>query len=171
MLRGETTMLRAPEDSDDGVLAALRNDLTIQRLLLGRPRPNSLVRVREWVSRLASDPASLFFVIASAEDGSAVGFLQITHMDPIDGIGRLGIAVHPDSARRGHGRAAIRLVGPYLRDVFGLRKIVLDVRADNAAALNLYRSLGFREVGVWRDHHRVGDSYLDVVSMEAFLTQ
>jgi RimJ/RimL family protein N-acetyltransferase len=108
-------------------------------------------------------------VIAAAEDCSAVGFLQVTEINLIDGHGTLGIAIHPGHARRGHARAAVRLVGPYLRDVFGLRKLILEVRSDNTAALALYRSLGFREVGVWREHHRIGDRYLDVVGMESSL--
>ncbi len=169
MIADATTVLRAPEVADEAVLTAIRNDLATQQMLLARPRPNSPSRVREWVSRLASDPSSVLFVIAEAESGSAIGFLQITEMDLVNGCGRLGIAVHPDHARRGHGRAAIAMVGPYLHQVFGVRKLILEVRADNQAALSLYRSLGYREVGVWRAHYRQGDTFHDVVAMEAFL--
>ena len=167
MIQDETTVLRPAEDADLGVLMAIRNDLGIQEMLLSRARPNTAARVSEWINRIGADPASVFFVIGEVKTGSAVGFIQATDLDFIDGHGSLGIAIHPDFARRGHARAAIRLLGSYLHGVFGLRKLTLQVRADNEAAIALYRSIGFRDVGTWRDHHRVGDRYVDVLAMEA----
>jgi RimJ/RimL family protein N-acetyltransferase len=159
--------LRPARDDDEDLLTAIRNDLGIQEMLLSRARPNTPARVREWINRMGSDPATVFFVIGEAQSGSAVGFIQATGLDFIDGYGTLGVAVHPDFVRRGHARAAIQLLGSYLHAVFGLRKLVLQVRADHEPAIALYRSLGFREVGVWKDHHRVGDRYVDVLGMEA----
>jgi RimJ/RimL family protein N-acetyltransferase len=47
--------------------------------------------------------------------------------------------------------------------------MILDVRADNDGAVRLYERIGFRRVGVWKRHYRVGDQYIDVLSMEWFL--
>jgi len=166
LIVGTTTSLREPRDADESVLAAMRNDVVMQQLLLARPRPNSRARVQHWLASVADDPASVLFVIADAETDEAVGFLQVREIDLLSGHGRLGIAVRTDRQRRGYARQAIELAGPYLRDVFSLRKLVLDVRADNADAIALYDAVGFRSVGTLRGHHRVGEIYHDVVVME-----
>jgi RimJ/RimL family protein N-acetyltransferase len=169
VINGETTRLRAPRPDDDALLATVRNDVQAQLLMLARPRPNGPDRVREWVQRIAGGSVSMFFVIADAETDAAVGYVQVTEMDLVSGHGRLGIAVDADQRGRGYGREAVVLVGGHVRTVFGLRKLVLDVRADNKAAVDLYRSLGFREVGVLEAHFRVGDAYHDVLVMEQAL--
>jgi RimJ/RimL family protein N-acetyltransferase len=174
MRRCATTILREPRPADDETLTALRNDVDLQLQLLARPRPNSVSRVRDWVERISSDPGAVFFVIAESTGadpsaGTAIGFLQLRDLDLVSGHGRLGIAVRAESQRRGHARRALDLAGSYGREVFGLRKIVLEVRADNDAARGLYRSAGFADVGVLREHHRVADRWYDVVVMERFL--
>ena len=56
------------------------------------------------------------------------------------------IAVRPESRRLGFGRAVTRAL---LTDAWqnGLDQVTLEVRASNEAAIALYRSLGFCEVG------------------------
>ncbi|MFN8039405.1 MAG: GNAT family protein [Acidimicrobiales bacterium] len=160
-----STRLRPVVDADLDVLGELRNDLDVQLLLLARPRPNSPERVRQWVSRLADDPAAALFAIADRDD-ACVGFVQLTAIDAVSSHARLGIAVAPEHRRRGHAAAAIAELWDYGHRVWGLRKLVLDVRADNRGALDLYEALGFERVGVHREHFRDGDRWHDVVVME-----
>ena len=56
------------------------------------------------------------------------------------------IGVRPEYRRLGFGRAIVRTL---LADAWQnkLDRVTLEVRASNAAALSLYRSLGFTEVG------------------------
>ena len=56
------------------------------------------------------------------------------------------IGVRPEYRRLGFGRAIVRAL---LADAWQnkLDRVTLEVRASNAAALSLYRSLGFTEVG------------------------
>jgi RimJ/RimL family protein N-acetyltransferase len=166
VIDGETTRLRAPIDDDLAVLGALRNDVALQQLLLARPRPNSPARVQDWIRRVSDDPAAVFFVVADRADDRAVGFVQITEVDLVSGHGRLGIALDGSARRRGHGREAVVLAARHVHAVFGVDKIVLDVRADNEAAIALYQGLGFREVGVLRAHYRAGEQRHDVLIME-----
>src|SRR6478609_8433200 len=105
MIDGTTTRLREPRESDLAALGALRNDLTLQRLLLAHGRPNSIDRVREWVNRVSSAPDSVFFVVADLED-EPIGFVQITALDLVDGHGQLGIALGDDRRGSGHGQEA-----------------------------------------------------------------
>ena len=67
------------------------------------------------------------------------------------------------------GQASLTLLEAYVREVFGLRKIVLEVLASNDGAIRLYLRHNYREVGRWQRHFRQGDDYADVVIMEKLL--
>lgn len=168
MINGERLRLREPRDADIAVLAELRNDLEVQRLLLARGRPNSLTRVQAWVDRTLNAEDAVFFIIADDRD-AALGFVQVTGLDLLDGHGRLGIAIRDVARGVGVGREAVQLVGRYVREVFNLRKLVLEVAASNATAIAAYESVGFRRVGVLVDHVVYGGIATNVVVMEWML--
>jgi len=58
----------------------------------------------------------------------------------------LSLAVDPQARRRGVARALLEQVEAAARDG-GATELVLELREDNAAALALYRSLGFDQTG------------------------
>jgi len=60
------------------------------------------------------------------------------------------IGVRPDRQGTGLGRALLR----DLLDAAGRRRIYLEVRTDNAAAIALYRSEGFATIGLRRQYYR-----------------
>ncbi len=62
------------------------------------------------------------------------------------------IAVHPDFRRLGIGEAVLRQVIEMVR-LRGGRLISLEVRPSNTAALNLYRKLGFKMMGVRQGYY------------------
>lgn len=169
MLTGSLVVLRAPVPADMPVLTAMRNDAALQRRLMAQPRPNDAARVQDWLNRRLGDPHGLFFVIAEATDDRAVGFVQLTGMDPVHGRADLGIALVATAQGRGYGRQAIELLEAHARDVFGLRKIGLRVLVENEAAFKLYRKLGYREVGVLAEDFYHGGAYHDVRVMEHLL--
>ena len=162
------TTSRAARDSDVPALAALRNDVATQHALLAAPRPNTLADVRAWVRRRTNDPEALFAVIADEND-VAIGFTQVVGIDTLSRHGSFGIAIAADRRGRGHGRAAIDHVFAAARADGRLDKLVLSVATDNAAAWALYRSMGFRDVGVHRRHYHGPDGWHDVALMERFL--
>jgi RimJ/RimL family protein N-acetyltransferase len=92
------------------------------------------------------------------EDGSEiVGSLgmQPTHAD---GVLSLGMWVLPEWRGRGGGRMLIEAaLEARPTDV---HKIELEVFPDNEAAIGLYRSTGFEEEGLRRDHYRRLDGSL-----------
>lgn len=51
----------------------------------------------------------------------------------------------------------------------GFRKIVLHALASNEHGKRLYRTCGFREVGVFEQHGTIDGDYADVVAMEKLL--
>jgi len=84
-------------------------------------------------------------------DAAVIGTLRVT--SDVDGAGVYGFAIDPDHQGRGIGRDVLRRVcaAEFAR---GGRRVHLEVEADNARALGLYTSLGFRPENI-EDYYRI----------------
>lgn len=166
MLQGKTVTLREFRDTDLPVLAAIRNDVELQRALMAAPRPNSRERVEDWLQRRANDPQGAFFVVAVSIGDVPIGFLQLVAIDMLSRHADLGICLTPEQHGLGRATEALALLEGYASGVLGLRKIVLHVLANNARAIAFYERRGFRRVGVLSEHHYHRGEFHDVLIME-----
>ena len=107
----------------------------LDRTAFGHPWGNDVRALRDIMTatprhraRVVEGPEGLQAVAMSGQSGS-YGYLQ-------------RLAVHPDARRHGHAR---RLVGDALHwmERRGASTALVNTGVDNAAALDLYRSLGF----------------------------
>lgn len=171
MIGDDRIVLRAWVQNDLDALAKLRNDLTLQEMLMSQPRPNSADRVQDWLSEKSGRDDGVFFVIAERDSDRVLGYIQVVNMNTMHGTGELGLCIGSDFQGSGYGSSAMVLLEDYLQRVFSLRKLLLQVLADNEVAVNFYRKLGFDEVGRMQDHFLNNGEYRDVVIMEKFLAQ
>lgn len=169
MIKGKKVTLRAWSVEDLGVLHGMRNDLSLQRQLMAHPRGNSLDQVRDWLTARAKSPEGLLLVIVNRTSGGVVGYIQAVGMDHINGIARIGICIAPESQGQGFGGEAMMLLEHYLKDVFGMRKLMLEVLAENDIAIGMYIRHGYREVGRQQQHYYFDGKYVDVVVMEKLI--
>lgn len=169
MLTGEKTILRAWHSDDLPVLQMMRNDLRLQQQLMTHPRGNSIDQVKDWLNVRTKASDGLFLVIACKSSDRAVGYIQVTKLDLLNGLGRLGICIEPASQGKGYGGESIALLEQHLHRVFGLRKLTLQVLAENERAIRLYARSGYREAGRLREHFYIGGKFSDVVLMERFI--
>jgi len=159
--------LRPPRDSDIDVLTTLRRDTALWHTLLAYPPPEppSVPEVRDWIARRSGEPGGCFLVVADDRD-QAVGFVQVMDVHRRGRLGKIGIALTAKARKKGLGGLALGQLLTYARDTLGLRKLLIEVRADNAAAIALFRAAGFDKVGVMRAHYGEGGDYHDVALME-----
>jgi ribosomal protein S18 acetylase RimI-like enzyme len=94
--------------------------------------------------------------------GSKYGLRTFNHI-----LGNLTLVVHPDWQGKGIGKMLFTQFLGEVRHLFPeIRRIELEARATNEAALGLYRSLGFVQEGVYRDKNRKQDgSFVDSIPM------
>lgn len=168
MLSLETTQirLRPVQSADLPNLSVLRNDFALQLQLLSSPRPNTIEQVQAWLQKRSSEPDSLFFVIAKLSDDECLGFVQLTQIQLLHGHASLGICLAPKARGQGYAKQALALLETYATAIFNLRKILLEVRADNQSAIRLYTQSGYRPIGVLESHFFAQGSYHDVLMME-----
>ena len=164
--------IRAAGPSDARALAALMATIYAEgRWFVGDmgPRAETLSRQLR-----AMDPAREIVLVAEERAGGAagdlVGWIEARRYLPtrLEHVASLTIAVAPGARGRGIGRRLMRAVVPWARRV-GVRKLRLDVRAGNEAALALYRAEGYVVEGVERDQIRDVDGFEDNVVMARFL--
>jgi RimJ/RimL family protein N-acetyltransferase len=67
---------------------------------------------------------------------------------------------------QGYGAEAMRLLLGYAFDHLNLHSVRLTVFAFNSRAIALYRRLGFKEAGRWRDGLRREGRFHDVILMD-----
>ncbi len=171
MIGDDRIVLRAWAQDDLDALGKLRNDLTLQEMLMSQPRPNSVDRVQDWLTGKSGRDDGVFFVIAKRDSDRVLGYAQVVNMNTMHGTGELGICIGPDVQGSGYGSSAMILLEDYLKRVFNLRKLLLHVLADNKDAVKFYLKLGFDEVGRMKEHFLNNGEYRDVVIMEKIFAQ
>ncbi|MFC7400389.1 GNAT family N-acetyltransferase [Chelatococcus sp. GCM10030263] len=125
------------------LLVAWRNDPEIHRGFFSRPA-FTLASQTEWFAQYALDPTDLYFAI-TVKDGLPIGTVSISRIDWQARKGEFGRFLIGDPLFRGrrYGREAALLAIAFARQQLGLRTLSLSVRPGNAAAIGLYRALGF----------------------------
>jgi ribosomal protein S18 acetylase RimI-like enzyme len=76
-----------------------------------------------------------------------------------------GVYVTTCVRRTGIGRALLQLLLAHAIKVEGLEQVVLSAATSQAAAIALYRSLGFRSFATEQRALKIGDRYVDFESM------
>jgi diamine N-acetyltransferase len=163
--------LRQPEDSDLDLLVSIRNNFSLQAMLMSLPRASNTQRVRDWLNNHLSNSQSVFFVIAETNTNIPCGYIQITNINFIHRNGELGICIDPYFQGKGYGKQAIYLLEKYIQEVFDLYKITLKVLENNHAAIRLYETLAYQKIGVYKEHFYHQGHWHNTVAMEKLLRQ
>ena len=146
--------LRELEWTDLTTLAALERDLFA----------DDAWSEQTWWAELAGRPRR-DYVVAVA-DGSVVGYAGLDVSGDVADV--MTVATAPTQQRKGIGRLLLddlvrRAVG------HGCEALLLEVRADNDAARNLYERNGFEVISVRRRYYQPGG--IDALVMRRLLTE
>jgi L-amino acid N-acyltransferase YncA len=86
------------------------------------------------------------------------------------GIAEVSVYVSRTARRRGAGRMALAALIECARQA-GYWKLVSRVFPENHASRGLIRSLGFREVGTYKKHGKLGGVWRDVIIVERLIPE
>jgi putative acetyltransferase len=116
-------------------------------------------------ARFAAKPASQTNLVAVVA-GKAVGMLFLSREDGRRAhVGSIGMAVHDAYAGRGVGRALMAAMVELADNWLQLKRIELNVYADNAQAIALYERFGFEREGLCRAFAWRRGAYADALAM------
>lgn len=151
VLRGALVRLRPLAESDLPLTRAWRNRDEIRRWFRTTDPIGATQHAAWWEAYRCRDDDFAWIVEEAGAAGAVrpVGMVALYAIDPAlreAEFGRLVVG-EPDAAGRGCAAEATRLVVDYaLRDL-GLRRVHLEVRADNERAIALYERTGFVRAG------------------------
>lgn len=95
----------------------------------------------------------------------AVGRCCLREEDHFAGHASVGIALAAGARGQGYGTEALRLLVDFAFVRRNLRRLHLEVLADNLPAIASYRKVGFVEEGRAREHAYARGVYMDIVRM------
>lgn len=89
--------------------------------------------------------------IAAIGEGKLLGYMGFSHV--FEEMELLTVAVAKSARRSGVGRQMIKYLLDYAKEHHAER-ILLEVRASNAAAMGLYESFGFEKIGMRKGYYQ-----------------
>jgi phosphinothricin acetyltransferase len=157
------TRLAAPDDA--AAIARIYNEGIEDRVGTFETEPRSAEDVAAWLE--AGYP-----LVVGEDGGEVVAWASAppyrAHRPAYAGVADFSIYVSRSARGRGAGRATLAALIAEA-EARGHWKLVSRIFPENEASLRLCRSLGFREVGVYRWHAKLDGVWRDVVIVELLL--
>ena len=166
-MTGVTVRLARPEDAA-GVLA-VQGEAAAERSLIAT-QPEDLRTVEQEATLIRTRTPESGFLLVAEDAGRVVGICGVRLGDraATRHLGELGLTVAASHRGRGVGRLLMEAAHERSRAA-GVRKMCLNVFADNERARRLYRRLGYEEEGLRRAQYHVGGAWKDEVLMAKWL--
>jgi L-amino acid N-acyltransferase YncA len=157
---------RPPRPVDAEAIARIYNQCIAGRLATFETRERTAADVQAWLDE------GFPLVVVEDDGGTVLAWASAppyrAHRDVYRGVGDFSVYVAGEARGRGAGRVAMEALAAEAR-ARGFWKLVGRIFPENEASLALCRSLGFREVGVYRRHARLDGVWRDVVVVELLL--
>ncbi len=162
---GDVT-LRRPEPRDLDALYQQKNDPALASLLGGFNTGYSRADLQHWIEHHRQQKDEVLWVIAEGETDACLGHVGLYKVDHRTGTAEFAILLGERSRHgKGIGTACTAFACEYGFRQLNLRRIYLEVLADNERAASLYRKLGFKDEGRLREHQYKDGRYVDVLVM------
>jgi len=159
--------IRAALPTDASAVAAIYNQGIVERSSTFETTLRSAEDMLERIKAAARFPV----LVAVDPDGVVLGWAALSaYRARACYAGIAEFSVYLDSKARGQGAGKQLLTGLIeAAEKLGYWKLLSRAFPFNTASRALCRSCGFREVGTYEKHAKLGDSWLDVVIVERLI--
>ena len=162
-IRGKKTTLRLPIEADLESYNRWMADMRVRRAHRVWHEPAMPATWKERFKEIAKEKESILWSIDT--DGKLVGFA----LGRLWTIGNAFDVIHfliaPDEWHKGYGFDAALALHRYLFDYLDLRLATAELRADNAAALEIVAKLGYIEFAHGHEVHYRDGAYVDEIKL------
>ncbi len=147
-LETERLVLRPLEEGDLPAMTAYRGDPEVCRFLPFPPQTVDDIRARIGrllgTTTLAGENAGIPVGIFRRDDGLLLGDLVLFHLDAVHGSAEIGWVIRPDAGGRGYATEAARALLDAAFRIYGLRRVIARLDAENILSARLAERLGMR---------------------------
>jgi phosphinothricin acetyltransferase len=161
-------IIRAAEHRDAAAIADIYNQGIAERGATFETEPRS---VDDITARLHDQ--ARFPLLVAEDAGAVIGWAGLSGYRPracYAGIGEFSIYLDRAARGRGVGRTLLDALVEAARER-GYWKLLSRIFPFNTASRALCRACGFREVGVYEKHGRLGGQWMDVVIVERVIAE
>lgn len=127
----------------------------------------------DYMTNWFSDRTEKYKILVAEVDHCVVGWVSLnpySHRPAYQDVADLSIYI--DRNHRGKGIGKVLLSGIEKEAIqSGIHKIVLFTFPFNQLGQGLYTSMGYREVGVFKEQGKIDGHYVDVMVMEKILAK
>jgi diamine N-acetyltransferase len=108
------------------------------------------------------ETGQLRLMIDHIADKVTIGTIDIFDFDPYHKRAGLGILIaNEDYRRKGYGSSSLSLLIDYCFRTLLLHQLYCNILENNLTSIELFKGLGFKEVGVKKDWIKRNDGYLN----------
>jgi phosphinothricin acetyltransferase len=155
---------RIATTDDAAAMARIYNDGIADRIATFETKLRTAEDVRAWFDDVHP-------IVVVEDVGQVIAFVSTSTYRPrecYNGIAEFSVYVAREARGRGAGRLAlVKMIE--VAAAAGFWKLVSRIFPENQKSLNLVRSLGFREVGIYEKHGQLDGVWRDVVIVERLL--
>jgi L-amino acid N-acyltransferase YncA len=155
---------RAATLDDAAAMARIYNEGIEDRVATFETRLRSAGDIRQWFDGVHP-------IVVVEDNGQVVAFAATSQYRPREcyaGIAEASVYVARPYRRKGAGRMALEALIKAAQQA-GFWKLLSRVFPENVASRGLIRELGFREVGTYEKHGKLGEQWRDVVIVERLI--
>jgi L-amino acid N-acyltransferase YncA len=157
---------RAAHAADTTAIARIYNEGIEDGLATFETEPRSPADIDNWIQ------AGFPLVVVEDGGGEVVAWASAppyrAHRPAYSGVADFSVYVAREARGQGAGRAAVTALVAEC-EALGYWKLISRIFPENHASLALCRSLGFREVGVYRRHAKLRGEWKDTVIVELLI--
>ena len=165
MLNGKHVNLRALEPSDAELLYQWENDESVWHLSTTIV-PFSRFFIEQYIlnaTDLYTNRQLRFMIERNSTTAKAetVGIIDLFEFEPVHMRAGIGILIHETFRRRGFASEALDLLTDYAFNTLQLHQVYCNISPDNDESLNLFKSKGFKMVGIKKEWNRIRNEWHD----------
>lgn len=162
-MKGKKIHLRELEPEDVQLLYQWENDPETWRVS-GTTAPFSEQQLKDYVASVGDifTDGQLRMIICLNEDGRPVGTIDLFDHDPVNRRAGVGILIaSPQDRGQGYAKEALQLLMEHAFERIGLHQLYCNIAAKNEPSFELFKGLGFQEVGRKREWIRHREEWED----------
>ena len=153
-LKWKDIVLRALEPSDLDFLYKLENDESVWEIS-NTSTPYSRYILKQYLDNSHQDiyeAKQLRLVVTLADDGRAIGFIDLFDFEPKHQRVGLGIVIFDEKDRgKGYAFQALEMVCSYAFTHLHMYQLYANITGDNERSIVLFKKVGFVETGIKKD--------------------
>jgi RimJ/RimL family protein N-acetyltransferase len=126
----------------------------------------TLELTEDWIKEYVKEQTNIFDIVKNADD-KPIGRILLFGVNHVNRSANIGLFIgEKDEQGKGYGREAMELLLDYGFNLLNLHSIMLGVFSFNKKAINLYKKMGFKEIGRRRDARLICNKYYDLILMD-----